>query len=128
MDWSPIKDKAAGIGFLALLGAISYIASLFLPIPPGMDSIKLIGTVAAVAGAAMAMVLKRSLEAMRLAITILLALVICVLSLKFYHTVAYGQPGQTAELLLYICTCGIFAPYGFVASLAGVKLAGHSSD
>ncbi len=109
------------IGFMAVAAVIGGIASAFLPVPPGLDTtIIFIGTLAAIAGGIVGIVVAKQRDLV-VVLSAIIVLLVAVFSVIQFIGVANGEPGANAAVLLYCWTVGIFLPVGVLIELAGLK-------
>lgn len=119
----PNKKTVAGVSFAALIGVVSYIFSHLLNPPAGMaPAIYFVGVLASIAGVIVARIVQTSLGGLGTALLALLAVVLSALSLTLYFIAGGMQPGPFAALSVFLCVIGLFAPFGFLVWLGGVKL------
>ncbi|WP_425087408.1 hypothetical protein [Stappia sp.] len=110
------------ISFILLAGGVGAIISLFLPEAFGLQKIiTLIGTLSAIAGGAIALIVEKNSKYV-IFLLVISSLVLAVFSLTQYNMVANGEPGPEAAKLLYIWTLLMFLPIGFLVETAGVKI------
>ena len=110
------------IGIIAVAAIVAAVGSRFLPPTPGIENIvTLVGAISAVAGVAIAVVL-RPLDVRSLVLAIVLSLVIGVIAILAFFSIASGEPGQTTAYWLYLCTVALFGSMGFLVDVARLKI------
>ena len=110
------------IGIIAVAAMVAGVGSRFLPPTPGIETIvTLVGAISAVAGVAIAVVL-RPLDVRSLVLAIVLSLVIGVIAILAFFSIASGEPGQTTAYWLYLCTVALFGSMGFLVDVARLKI------
>ena len=116
----------AGLTVVGVLGGVSYIITLFLRVPSGMDAeIKFVAVVAAVAGSIIATWLRNSIKEPYLILAVVAVLVIFLLSFFGYLQLSSGSAGCDSLFclpnILLVCTAAMFISFSFIFALAGVK-------
>ncbi|WP_417813353.1 hypothetical protein [Thalassospira alkalitolerans] len=110
------------IRFMAVAGLISAILTNFLPSVPGLGTIiTLIGTIAAVAGGAIGLLIRTLGVWLRIGL-IIIVLALAVYSLVSFNGVVAGEPGSDAANQLYVWTALMFLPIGILIEVAGLKV------
>src|SRR5258708_5940636 len=110
------------VGFRAVAGLVSGILA-YLPAPPGMKlSLVVAGTVAAIAGSAIG-ILVHEFHTWVKVLFVIAVLGLCIYAINNYRSIAGGEPGREAANMLLYWTAAVFAQIGFLIELAGLKFA-----
>jgi ABC-type branched-subunit amino acid transport system permease subunit len=110
------------IGFMAVAAVVSGIITTYLTAPPGMQSwLVIAGTVAAIAGSAVGILVHQSATWVKV-LLVIVALGVCVYAINDFRSITGGEPGREAANMLLFWTAAIFAPVGFLIELAGLKI------
>ncbi|QQO14043.1 hypothetical protein JJB99_32815 [Bradyrhizobium diazoefficiens] len=107
---------------MAIAALVSGVTA-YLPAPPGMESsLVLVGTVAAIAGSAIGILVDEFRALMKILLVVVI-LMLCIYAINQFRSIAGGEPGREASNILLFWAAVVFAPIGFVIELAGLSFA-----